>query len=207
MNSCFKCKIKTTFPLESQVMPLLSERESTAAAAVPPGQQELFVVQHRGDWNKFFILALTDAQVGLGLTFSAGTGVSPPGCARSVMLGCCVRSISCYLAVRASSCASCRNSREMPAPVPSRPLCPPWRQSTPGRWRTRVSHGLDPCGTSRAQYPNEERAARSGAVWAFPGASEAQGLPATARGHALLPPWGQNSPTVKLGKRERFQLN
>lgn len=114
MYSCFKCKIKPTFPLESKLMPLLSAH--TAAAAVPPGQQEL-CGSAQGWLEKI-------------LNFSPHictrrSGPYLPSCAQSVMLGCCVYTvISCYLPMRASSCASCQNSREIPAPVPSRPLLP-----------------------------------------------------------------------------------
>lgn len=88
----------------------------------------------------------------------------------------------------------------MPAPVPSRLLLPSLEAEHPRALQNRLPPLVHPCGTCRGQYPSEERADPSTALWAFPGASEAQGLAAPAQGDVLLPLWGQNSPTIKLGK-------
>lgn len=123
MNSCFKCKINFTPRITSDISALSTH---TAAAAISPCQQELSVVQHRGDQNKFLILALVYGQGGLGLTFSAETGLRPqlcPVCNAGLLCAPCISCTSlgeslklCLLPELLGAACSC--SQQTPAALP-----------------------------------------------------------------------------------------
>ncbi|KAF2981769.1 hypothetical protein EK904_014112 [Melospiza melodia maxima] len=160
MNSCFKCKIKPTFPLESQVISLLLQLSLLASRNYGSEQS----------WN------------------------------RSEPSQLCPVSNAGLLGVPCISCASCQHSWELPAPVPSRLLLPSWGRAARALQGS-VSPLVHPCGTCRGQHPCEERADRSlQRTLGFSRSLWSPGLAAPAQGELLLPPRGQNSPTIKERK-------
>lgn len=115
MNSCFKCKIKLTFPIESQLVSLviahalLLQLFLLASSCLWFSTEVIITYSYQSA-----ILAIVDTQIGLVLTFSSLGQVSAVifyfnycNCAqiRNAWLA-CIHYIASYLAVRISNHAS-----------------------------------------------------------------------------------------------------
>lgn len=105
----------------------------------------------------------------------------------------------------ASSCASCQNSWEIPAPVPSRPLLPSLEaEHTQAVENSTCPHKQD--GTGSLPYL-QGSLSKWGTGWSLQCSLGFSRSCPRHRGDMLLPLWGKSSPVVKLRKRERFQLS